>query len=146
MGLHSARWRVHASAVDDVSLIEQGLRWLTGEGCEVNMEKGKSWHGSEQTIIEASISGRKASAYSLSRLGGEGLRNLLENGISNRLDEDKVLHIRISLAELVCGEVTIVSDDSSEATAKGRFKVESYPGQEVESVATGLIHELIEKA
>ena len=146
MGLHSARWRVHASAVDDVSLIEQGLRWLTGEGCEVNMEKGKSWHGSEQTIIETSISGRKASAFALSRLGEEGLRYVLENGISNRLDEDKFLHIRISLAELVCGEVTVVSDDSSEATAKGRFKVESYPGQEVGAVVTRLIHELIEKA
>ncbi|MFL2493166.1 MAG: RNA-binding domain-containing protein [Candidatus Thalassarchaeum sp.] len=146
MGLHSARWRVHASAVDDVPLIEQGLRWLTGEGCEVNVERGKSWHGSEQTIIEASISGRKASIYALSRLGEEGLRHLLENGITNRLDEDKVLHIRISLAELVCGEVTVVDDDSSEAAAKGRFKVESYPGQEVGSIATELIHELIEKA
>ena len=42
--------------------------------------------------------------------------------------------------------ILVVDDDSSETTAKGRFKVESYPGQEVESIATALIHELIEKA
>ena len=110
MGLHSARWRVHCSAVDDVSLIEQSLRWLTGQACEVNLEKGKSWHGSEQTIIETSVSGRKASSHALSRLGKEGLQQLLDEGVSSRLDADKVLHIRISLAELVCGEVSLVRE------------------------------------
>lgn len=146
MGLHSARWRVHCSAVDEVSLIEQSLRWLTGEGCEVNSEKGKSWHGSEQTIIETSVSGRKASSHALSRLGEESLQHLLDEGISSRLDADKVLHIRISLAELVCGEVSLVREGNGEPTVKGRFKVESYPGQEIESVTIELIHELIVNA
>ena len=146
MGLHSARWRVHCSAVDDVSLIEQSLRWLTGEGCEVNSEKGKSWHGSEQTIIETSVSGRKASSHALSRLGKESLQQLLDEGISSRLDVDKVLHIRISLAELVCGEVSLVREGNVEPTVKGRFKVESYPGQEIETVTIELIHELIVNA
>ena len=146
MGLHSARWRVHCSAVDDVSLIEQSLRWLTGEGCEVNSEKGKSWHGSEQPIIETSVSGRKASSHALSRLGKESLQQLLDEGISSRLDADKVLHIRISLAELVCGEVSLVREGNGEPTVKGRFKVESYPGQEIESVTIELIHELIVNA
>ena len=146
MGLHSARWRVHASAVDDITLIEQSLNWLTGEDCEIILEKGKSWHGSEQTIIEASVSGRKASSDALSRLGKGGLQKLADGGLSSRLDADKVLHVRISLADLVCGEVSVVGEDDSQATAKGRFKVESYPGQDVESVATELIHELMEKA
>ena len=146
MGLHSARWRVHCSAVDDVSLIEPSLRWLTGEGCEVNSEKGKSWHGSEQTIIETSVSGRKASSHALSRMGKESLQQLLDEGVSSRLDADKVLHIRISLAELVCGEVSLVREGNGEPTVKGRFKVESYPGQEIESVTIELIHELIVNA
>ena len=146
MGLHSARWRVHASAVDDVALIEQSLCWLTGEGCKVNLEKGKSWHGSEQTIIEASVSGRKASTNALSRLGKICLQQLADEGVSIRLDSDKVLHVRISLADLVCGKVSLVSETNGEATAKGRFKVESYPGQSVESVTADLIHELISRA
>ena len=146
MGLHSARWRVHCSAVDEVSLIEQSLRWLTGEGCEVNLEKGKSWHGSEQTIIETSVSGRKASSHALSRLGKESLQQLLDEGVSSRLDAAKVLHLRISLAELVCGEVSLVREGNGEPTVKGRFKVESYPGQEIESVTIELIHELIVNA
>ncbi len=146
MGLHSARWRVHASAVDDVPLIEQSLNWLTGEDCEVDLEKGKSWHGSEQTIIEAKVSGRKASTNALSRLGKESLQQLVDEGISSRLDAEKVLHVRISLADLVCGEVSLVDDANREVSVKGRFKIESYPGQDVESVAAKLIHELIEKA
>ena len=146
MGLHSARWRVHCSAGDEVSLIEQSLRWLTGEGCEVNSEKGKSWHGSEQTIIETSVSGRKASSHALSRLGKESLHQLLDEGVSSRLAADKVLHIRISLAELVCEEVSLVIEGNDEPTVKGRFKVESYPGQDIESVTIELIHELIVNA
>ena len=146
MGLHSARWRVHCSAVDDVSLIEQSLRWLTGEGCEVNSEKGKSWHGSEQTIIETSVSGRKASSHALSRMGKESLQQLLDEGVSSRLDADKVLHIRISLADIVGGDGSLVREGNGEPTVKGRFKVESYPGQEIESVTIELIHELIVNA
>ena len=137
MGLHSARWRVHASAVDDVALIEQSLCWLTGDGCKVILE---------QTIIEASVSGRRASTNALSRLGKIGLQQLADEGVSSRLDSDKVLHVRISLADLVCGKVSLVSETNGEATVKGRFKVESYPGQSVESVTLDLIHELISRA
>ena len=122
------------------------IRDRTGGGCEVNLEKGKSLHGSEQTIIETSVSGRKASSNALSRLGKEGLQQLLDEGVSSRLDAAKVLHIRISLAELVCGEVSLVGGGNGEPTVKGRFKVESYPGQEIESVTIELIHELIVNA
>ena len=38
MGLHSARWRVHASAVDDVPLIQESLVWLTGDSCEIILQ------------------------------------------------------------------------------------------------------------
>tara|TARA_B100000427_G_scaffold200075_1_gene166337 strand:- start:168 stop:605 length:438 start_codon:yes stop_codon:yes gene_type:complete len=142
MGLHSARWRVHASAVDDVILIQESLVWLTGDNCEIILEKGKSWHGSEQTIIEASVSGRKASMKALSKLGKDSLQELMDD-ISSRLDSDKVLHVRISLPDLVRGKVSLVTEGNDESTAKGRFKVESYPGQDVESVTTKLFHELI---
>jgi len=33
MGLHSATWRIHASAVADLGLLEGSLRWLAGDGC-----------------------------------------------------------------------------------------------------------------
>ena len=143
MGLHSARWRVHASAVDDVALIQESLVWLTGDSCEIILEKGKSWHGSEQTIIEASVSGRKASMKALSNLGKDSLQQLMESGVSSRLDSDKILHVRISLSDLVRGKVSLTTEGNDDSTAKGRFKVESYPGQDVESVTTKLFHELI---
>ena len=146
MGLHSARWRVHASAVDDVPLIQESLVWRTGDSCEIILEKGKSWHGSEQTIIETSVSGRKASINALSKLGKDGLQQLIDNGISSRLDSDKILHVRISLSDLVCGKVSLAGEGNYESTAKGRFKIESYPGQDVEAVTSKLFHELIANA
>ncbi|MAM99820.1 MAG: hypothetical protein CL986_02930 [Euryarchaeota archaeon] len=79
----------------------------------------------------------------LSILGKDSLQQLMEGGVSSRLDSDKILHVRISLSDLVRGKVSLTTEGNDESTAKGRFKVESYPGQDVESVTTKLFHELI---
>ncbi len=145
MGLHSATWRVHASAVDDVGLLEQSLYWLVGDDCELSVESGKSWHGSHQTTIEATTKRKKVAMGVLARLGEEALRTLLDEGVARRIDDEKVMHVRIRLSDLVRGEVSIVSDDDSVATAKGQFKIESYPGNEPSEVISETIRTMIEK-
>ena len=130
MGLHSATWRIHASAVDDLDLLEGSLRWLPGEDCELAVERGKSWHGSEQTILEATTKRKKDALQTLARLGDEALAGLLEEGVSKRIDDEKIMHVRIGLSRLVHGEVVLVTDDDAVATAKGQFKIEAYPGSE----------------
>ena len=145
MGLHSAMWRVHASAVDDVGLLEQSLHWLVGDDCELTVESGKSSHGSHQTTIEATTKRKKFALGALARLGEGTLRTLLEEGIARRIDDEKVMHIRIRLSDLVRGEVSIVSDDDSVATAKGQFKIESYPGSEPSEIISETIRTILEE-
>jgi len=145
MGLHSATWRIHASAVDDVGLLEQSLRWLVGDDCDLSVDSGKSWHGSHQTTIEATTMRRKIALGALARLGDGALRKLLEEGVSRRIDEEKVMHVRIKLSDLVRGEVSIASDDDSVATAKGHFKIESYPGSEPSEVISETMQSMLEE-
>ena len=134
MGLHSATWRIHASAVDDLALLEESLRWLAGNNCNLTVEKDKSWHGSEQTVLEATTKRKKAALKALARLGDEVLKGLLDEGVSGRIDDEKVMHVRIRLSDLVRGEIVLASEDDSVAVAKGRFKIESYPGSEPSDV------------
>ena len=144
MGLHSATWRIHASAVDDLDLLEGSLRWLTGEDCELAIERGKSWHGSEQTILEATTKRKKDALQALARLGNEALARLLEEGVSKRIDDEKVMHIRIGLSRLVRGEVALVTGGDTVATVKGQFKIESYPGSEPSVVITETIRSMLD--
>ena len=144
MGLHSATWRIHARAVDDLDLLEGSLRWLTGEDCELAVERGKSWHGSEQTILEATTKRKKDALQALARLGNETLAGLLEEGVSKRIDDEKIMHVRIMLSRLVSGEVTLVTDDDAVATAKGQFKIEAYPGSEPSVVITETILSMLD--
>ena len=143
MGLHSATWRIHASAVDDLDLLEGSLRWLTGKDCELAVERGKSWHGSEQTILEATTKRKKDALQALARLGDEALAGLLE-GVSKRIDDEKIMHVRIGLSRLVRGEVSLVTDDDAVATAKGQFKIEAYPGSEPSAVITETVLSMLD--
>ena len=138
-------WRVHASAVDDVGLLEQSLQWLVGDDCELTVESGKSSHGSHQTTIEATTKRKKFALGALARLGEGALRTLLEEGVARRIDDEKVMHIRIRLSDLARGEVSIVSDDDSVATAKGQFKIESYPGSEPSEIISETIRTILEE-
>ena len=51
-------------------------------------------------------------------------------------------HIRISLEKLVQGR-GVISNNSEESVAKGKFKLEVYPGQEMIEVAEDLLMRLI---
>ena len=144
MGLHSATWRIHASAVDDLGLLEESLRWLTGDHCELTVERDKSWHGSEQTILETTTKRKKAALKALSRLGDGVLKGLLDEGVSKRIDDEKNMHIRIRLSDLVRGEVVLVSENKSVAAAKGQFKIEAYPGSEPSDVITKTILSMLD--
>ena len=143
MGLHSATWRIHASGVDDLSLLEESLRWLAGDGCELTMDKGKSWHGSPQAILQARVSKKKAAGESLARLGEAALTGLIKEGIAKRIDAEKMMHVRVELSKLVQGEVSLAADGHTGATAKGQFKIEVYPGSEPADVIGDTIHSIL---
>ena len=143
MGLHSVSWRVNVSALDQIKLIEDSLKWIAGEKSSIEITKDKSFHGAEQFTIVAKNMKKKDSRKSLERLGRDVLKELLENNIRLRIDEDKNFYVRLKLSELVKGEISLADRNTISSTVKGKFKIESYPGDSTIDVISNLIKELI---
>ena len=87
--------------------------------------------------ISVKMKGKQA-RLSLGMLEKESLREILENGLDKRIDDDKFLHIRLSLGRLVQG-IGALSGNTDEPVAKGKFKLEVYPGQEPIDVAEKIL-------
>jgi len=143
MGLHSVSWRVNVSALDQSELIQDSLKWIAGEKSSIGISKDKSFHGAEQYTIVAKNMKKKDSRKSLERLGEDVLKELLENNIQLRIDENKNFYVRLKLSELVKGEISLADKNTVSSTVKGKFKIESYPGDSTIEVISNLIRELI---
>jgi RNA binding exosome subunit len=143
MSLHGGTWRVHASAVDDLELINNAISWLAGNNAEISVEHEKSSLGAPMAIIVAKMN-KKSAMDSLERFENEQLRGLLENELELKIDEEKILHVRASLEDLVRG-MAIFESRSSRPVVKGRFKLEVYPTQDPSSIAAGLLNELMSR-
>ena len=143
MSLHSASWRVHCSAVDDLSVIEDSIQWLAGEGAEISRERSKSHHGAPQMLIEASIGRKKGAKQSFLRMGAVALSDLRSAGIADLIDEDKALHVRVDVDELVQGRISLATKKTRKFAVKGRFKIESYPGQDPVEILIQLIDDIV---
>ena len=142
MGILRAEWRIHTCELDDMDLIQKSLEWLSGiEDCVV-WEKDKSFHGPPISTGIVKIGRKKLARESLERLGSETLQQLISDGLENRVDKDRNLHLRISLSNLVRGEVRLCSRDRSEAFVKGVFKIESYPGDNHLEIITNLVRNM----
>jgi RNA binding exosome subunit len=140
MGLHGGSWRIHSSAVDNIDLIAEALAWLAGDDSVIDVVKGKSAIGAPQTTLIARLS-KKGALKSLGRLSEGCLERLLEEGLDGRIDDEKVLHLRISIPDLVRGEA-MLCDGNDGPVAKGRFKIEGYPGDDIVVLATDMITKL----
>ena len=90
--------------------------------------------------IQCKMKSRNAKE-SLARINAESLSEIINRGIEELIDRDKILHIRIDLGSLVRGEGVVVRK-SQGVVVKGRFKLEVYPGQDPTMVAEELIKEL----
>jgi len=143
MGLHGGEWRIHASAVDDCKVIADALSWLSGGGSEMIAQKENSTLGAPMQTISVKMKGKQA-RLSLGMLEKESLREILENGLDKRIDDDKFLHIRLSLGRLVQG-IGALSGNTDEPVAKGKFKLEVYPGQEPIDVAEKILGLLLDE-
>ena len=143
MSVHRGEWRVHASAIDDIRVIEDSLTWLCGDGVSISTQKEKSTLGAPMYTISSSMTA-KQSLFSLGRLQRQSIERILESGVDSRIDEDKFLHLRIDLAALSMGKGQ-VSLDKDTMVAKGRFKLEVYPGQSANEVARSIFEGLIGK-
>ena len=142
MSLHSVSWRIHCSAMDDLEIIQSAMKQLSVVNSEVSWEKSKSYHGSPQTILEMGINNKKNAKQSLELLGKSLLNQLVENGIESQIDEDKIFHIRLSLSSLVAGKLKLAEGSEWTSAVKGKYKIESYPGQDPSEVLLELISKI----
>ena len=141
MGVHGGEWRVHASAVDDIEVIVDALTWLGGDDSEVSTQKEKSTLGAPMNIIIAKMSA-KQTIISLGKLRRRSIEEILDSGVDSLIDDDKNLHLRLSLETLSRGGAEM-SRTKGEMVAKGKFKLEVYPGQSANQVAVGILEGLI---
>ena len=142
MSLHSVSWRIHCSAMDDLEIIQSAMKQLSAVNSEVSWEKSKSYHGSPQTILEMRINNKKNAKQSLELLGKSLLNQLVGNGIESQIDDDKNFHIRLSLSSLVAGKLRLAEGSEWTSAVKGKYKIESYPGQDPSEVLLELISEI----
>ena len=142
MSLHSVSWRIHCSAMDELEIIQSAMKQLSAVNSEVSWEKSKSYHGSPQTILEMRINNKKNAKQSLELLGKSLLNQLVENGIESQIDDDKIFHIRLSLSSLVAGKLRLAEGSEWTSAVKGKYKIESYPGQDPGEVLLELISKI----
>ena len=128
--------------MDDLEIIQSAMKQLSAINSEVTREKSKSYHGSPQTILEMRINNKKNAKQSLELLGKSLLNQLVENGIESQIDDDKNLHIRLSLSSLVAGKLRLAEGSEWTSAVKGKYKIESYPGQDPGEVLLELISKI----
>ena len=143
MSLHSVSWRVNVSALDQTELIQDSVKWIAGEKSSIDLSKDKSFHGAQQFTILAKNMKKRGARESLEWLGKDVLKELLENNIRLRIDENKNFYVRLKLSELVKGKICLAESNSIPSTVKGIFKIESYPGDSTLEVITNLIEDII---
>ena len=128
--------------MDDLEIIQSAMKQLSAVNSEVNWEKSKSYHGSPQTILEMRINNKKNAKQSLELLGRSLLNQLVENGIESQIDDDKIFHIRLSLSSLVAGKLSLAEGSEWTSAVKGKYKIESYPGQDPGEILLELISKI----
>ena len=103
MSVHRGEWRVHASAVDDIRIIEDSLVWLCGDGVTISTQKEKSTLGAPMYTISANMTA-KQSMFSLGRLERVSIEGILDSGLESRIDEDKLPSLEDRFGCTVQGE------------------------------------------
>ena len=144
MGVHHVSWHAIASGVEDEIVVATALSWLVGSEDLVEIETTDSYHGSKFSIITSNINNKRKATDSLPRLGVEVLEEILRT-IDERLDEEKTLHVRLDLIDLVSGKLTLKHSENR-PSIKGKMKLEVYPGDDVGKVAEETITKAINEA
>lgn len=129
MSVHNVNWYATSSGVGSTEAIEGALNWLTGGNAEISREKVKSYHGARMMMLRAQINRKKTARESIPHMGAQILDFLARSeDLHTRIDEENVLHVRLSIASLVRGSIEL--SEGSEEQVKGRIKLEVYPGQD----------------
>ena len=145
VGLHHITWRATASALSNADVLAEAMAWLIGDEDAVKRDRSTSYHGPELTLVTASTMNKRKALKSLARLGETNLRRLQEE-LTQRMDDEHVLHFRVSIDSVVEGEPKLTVG-SGTGNVKGQAKFEVYSGlTELEQLQNTFdeVYELVE--
>ena len=129
---------VHAAAtaheLQDIHLITEALEWFTESEWDVDMTT--SYHGPKVALLTTQIKKNKKIVVFLEKLQPHHPTILAE--LDKRMDENNVIHLRFSLESVIGQKVELIQSDITGPLIKVRIKLAVYPGQKVESIATGI--------
>ena len=128
VSVHNITWFATSSALGSTDRIVEALNWITGGLSEITHEKVKSYHGAKMILLRAQIKRKKDAKQSICHLGPDFLKTMANlPDLSERIDEDNVLHIRLNISSLMGQSIDFPEQGSGE-DVKGRIKLELYPG------------------
>ena len=127
MGLHHITWRATASALSSPDVLADAIAWLIGDAEAVELDRSTSYHGPELTLISASSASKRKALQSLAKLGEANLKQL-QSEMKQRMDDQHVLHFRLTIDSVVEGEPKFAIG-SATGTVKGQAKFEVYSGR-----------------
>ena len=129
---------VHAAAtaheLQDIDLVTQALEWLTES--EWNVDMTTSYHGPRVAMLSTQIKKNKQIESFVEKLQPHHAKILSE--LDARLDENNVIHLRLSLESAIGQMVKLISSNDSAPVIKIRIKLAVYPGQKVEAIAADI--------
>lgn len=102
MRFHWLRARAFVHATEDETRVKEALLWLLGQeevpGAygHIQRQRSKGHYGNEILLLEASLKKQPDIEAALGRLFAEAsLRETVSETLLRRLDEDRVLHVRL---------------------------------------------------
>ena len=112
--------------MSNADVLADAMSWLIGDEEAVELDRSTSYHGPELTLITASTASKRKALQSFTKLGEANLE-LLQKEMAQRMDEQHVLHFRLTIDSVVEGKPKLAIG-SSAGTIKGQAKFEVYSG------------------
>ena len=128
--LHNIRFRTYSHATEDLHRVEFALRNVSGVH-ELEYENLKGHHGNPIVKITASMDKRSEIDGFQDRLRDSGSFPEILATLDDRVDEEGVLHIRLSKQAAYEGRMEMAADD--DAVSVGA-KVRAYPASRSEAI------------
>ena len=100
--------RIHAAAtaheLQDIGLVNQALEWLTETEWDVDMTT--SYHGPKVALFSTQISKKRDVNLFMEKL--EPCHKTILAELTQRLDEDNIIHLRLDLESVIGGRLVLV--------------------------------------
>ena len=105
--------------------VEMAMKFIVGEDADIAEETAEGYHGNKLTIMTTQTT-KKGNMRPLADIIYEN-RDRLKEELDDRLDEERVFHLRLSKQDAFNQKITIVQGAKEGGVVDISLKVESYP-------------------